>query len=284
MPTEWFTGSWFLDLLNWSMSLWNQTIESGAGILMQSPEAASPGIWNIMEGINTSMQGIGYGLLVLFFLIGLFKNTTNLKEFSLQGIFGYFLRFAGAKLAIDYSMQIMSAVISIVLEITGLINASGADLYIDKVPDNIASAASSMGIFDTGQFSLWLLSIAGVLITCICSILFMICVYGRFFRVYIHIALAPIGLSTLGGETTASTGKKYIMSFISVCLEAAVIMLAIVICKGVVAGGMFNVTLPEGANVALQLGNYIMSSLFAMVLVVTLTFSVNRMTKEMFGG
>ena len=33
------------------------------------------GIWNIVVQINDALQAIGYGLLVLFFAMGLFKNT-----------------------------------------------------------------------------------------------------------------------------------------------------------------------------------------------------------------
>lgn len=283
MPIQ--TGSWFLDLLNWSVEFWNQMMTTGAGILSQSPEDVSPGVWHVMTGINTSMRGVGYGLLVLFFLISLFKQTTNIKEFTLQGVFGYILRFLGGKIAIDYCMTIMSGIISIALDIIGVVDSSGSGITLNSVPQNIVDMANGMNAFDIGgQLPLWLLSLIGVLVTCICGILFLICVYGRFFRVYIHIALAPIGLSALGGEATASTGKHFLMSFISVCLEAAVIMLAIVISKGIIADGGFSLEIISGTGVATHLANYILTNIFAMVLLCTLTFGVNRLTKEMFGG
>lgn len=284
MPIQ--RGSWFLDLLNWAVDFWNQMMTSGAGLLTQSPESASPGVWDVMTGINTSMQGIGYGLLVLFFLISLFKQTTNIKDFTLQGVVGYLLRFLGGKIAIDYCMTIMSGIISIVLDIIGVVDTSGAAVTVDSVPQNIVDMANGLSSFDIGaQLPLWLLSLIGVLVTCVCGVLFLICVYGRFFRVYIHIALAPIGLSAFGGEATASSGKRFLISFISVCLEAAVIMLAIVISKGIISGGGFSLQLlGDDTGVTTQLANYIMTNIFAMVLLCTLTFGVNRLTKEMFGG
>lgn len=283
MPIQ--RGSWFLDLLNWSVDFWNQMMTTGAGILTQSPENASPGVWNVMTGINTSMQGIGYGLLVLFFLISLFKQTINIKDFTLQGVFGYILRFLGGKIAIDYCMTIMSGIISIALGIIGIVDSSGAGITLNSVPQNITEMANGMSSFDIfGQLPLWLLSLIGVLVTCVCGVLFLICVYGRFFRVYIHIALAPIGLSAFGGEATAGSGKRFIMSFISVCLEAAVIMLAIVISKGIITGGGFSLALLGDEGVTTQLANYILTNIFAMVLLCTLTFGVNKLTKEMFGG
>lgn len=285
MPTSWTTGSWFLDLLNWSVQIWNQMVDAGVGLLTQSPESVSPGLWNVMRQLNIGLQGIGYGLLVLFFLVSLFRQTTNIKDFTLQGAMGYLLRFLGGKIAIDYCLVIMSSIISIVLDVVGIINTSSTDMMIDTVPQNIVDMANGMSIFDIGgQLPLWLLSLIGCLITCICGILFLICVYGRFFRVYIHIALAPLGFAAFGGEVTANSGKHFLMNFFHVCLEAAVIMLAVVICKGIIGGGGWGIILGDDASVTIRLANYIMQNLFAMVLLVTLTFGVNRMTKEMFGG
>lgn len=285
MPSSWFEGSWFLDLLNWSVEFWNQIMATGAGLLTETPQSYSAGIWEVISGVNTSLQGIGYGLLVLFFLIALFRQTTNIKDFTLQGVFGYLLRFLGGKIAIDYSMTIMTSIISIGMEITGLVNASGSNIVLESVPKNIVDMAEGLGIFDIGaQLPLWITSLIACLVTCICGILFVICVYGRFFRIYIHIALAPIGLAALGGETTANSGKHFLMNFLTVCLEAAVIMLAILISKGIIQGGGIGVDLGENPNVATQLANYIIQNIFAMVLLVTLTFGVNRITKEMFGG
>jgi len=278
-------GSWFLDLLDWSVKIWNQMMSTGVGLLTQSPENASPGVWNVITGVNTSMQGIGYGLLVLFFLISLFKQTTNIKDFTLQGVFGYILRFLGGKIAIDYCMTIMSGIISIALDIIGVVESSGSGIMLDGVPQNIKDMANGLNSFDIGaQLPLWIASLIGVIVTCVCGMLFLICVYGRFFRVYIHIALAPLGLSAFGGEATASSGKRFMMSFISVCLEAAVIMLAVVICKGIVSGGGFSLELLGDTGDVTLLTNYIMTNIYAMVLLCTLTFGVNRLTKEMFGG
>ncbi len=283
MPIQ--NGSWFLDLLDWSVKIWNQMMSTGVGLLTQSPENASPGVWNVITGVNTSMQGIGYGLLVLFFLISLFKQTTNIKDFTLQGVFGYILRFLGGKIAIDYCMTIMSGIISIALDIIGVVESSGSGIMLDGVPQNIKDMANGLNSFDIGaQLPLWIASLIGVIVTCVCGMLFLICVYGRFFRVYIHIALAPLGLSAFGGEATASSGKRFMMSFISVCLEAAVIMLAVVICKGIVSGGGFSLELLGDTGDVTLLTNYIMTNIYAMVLLCTLTFGVNRLTKEMFGG
>ena len=54
-------------------------------------------------------------------------------------------------------------------------------------------------------------------------------VYGRFFKIYMYAAIAPIPLSTFAGETTQSVGKQFLKSFCAVLLEGAVIVLACII-------------------------------------------------------
>ena len=54
-------------------------------------------------------------------------------------------------------------------------------------------------------------------------------VYGRFFKLYLYTAIAPVPLSTFAGEPTQNVGKSFIKSYAAVCLEGAIIVLACII-------------------------------------------------------
>lgn len=54
-------------------------------------------------------------------------------------------------------------------------------------------------------------------------------VYGRFFRLYLYTAIAPVPLSTFAGEPSQNVGKSFIKSYAAVCLEGAIIVLACII-------------------------------------------------------
>lgn len=54
-------------------------------------------------------------------------------------------------------------------------------------------------------------------------------VYGRFFKLYMYTALAPVPLSTFAGEPSQNIGKSFIKSYSAVCLEGAVIVLVCII-------------------------------------------------------
>ena len=110
--------------------------------MTQSPETFKGGdIWNIITTLAGAMQGIGYGLLVLFFAMGVFQSAAGFKEmqrpeFALR----HFIRFAGAKVAVGYSMDIMSAIFKIcggivgnVMDSMGGMVSAGADLPTEIV-------------------------------------------------------------------------------------------------------------------------------------------------------
>ena len=54
-------------------------------------------------------------------------------------------------------------------------------------------------------------------------------VYGRFFKLYLYTAIAPVPLSNFAGEPSQNVGKSFIKSYAAVCLEGAIIVLTCVI-------------------------------------------------------
>ena len=58
------------------------------------------------------------------------------------------------------------------------------------------------------------------------SFILLLTVYGRFFRLYMFTALAPLPLASFAGEGTVASGKAFLKSYIGVCMEGAVIVLA----------------------------------------------------------
>lgn len=50
-------------------------------IITQSPQEFKGGaIWNVIVEINSALQAVGYGLLVLFFVVGMVKTCGSFAE------------------------------------------------------------------------------------------------------------------------------------------------------------------------------------------------------------
>ena len=262
------------------MGTWNGKLAELWALLTQSPETFKGGdIWNVINTLAGAMQGIGYGLLVLFFAMGVFQSAAGFKEmqrpeFALR----HFIRFAGAKVAVGYSMDIMSAIFKIcggvvnnVMASMGGMVSAGADL-----PTDIVDAIEGIGFFES--IPLWLVSLLASLIITVLSFILILTVYSRFFRLYMYTALAPLPLASFAGEGTSSTGKAFIKSYIGVCSEGIIIVLACLIYSAFSTPAVDS-TLPAVTMAWEYLGQLV----FNMLVLVGLVKGADRLAKEMFG-
>ena len=107
--------NWIVENLENALATWNEKLAEIWQLVSMTPqEFKGGGIWNIVVQINDALQAIGYGLLVLFFAMGLFKNTVNFQELRRpEAALRYFLHFVAAKAAVTYCMPLMLAVFDI---------------------------------------------------------------------------------------------------------------------------------------------------------------------------
>ena len=102
--------------------------------------------------------------------------------------------------------------------------------------------------------------------------------YGRFFYIYIYTALAPIPLASFAGESTQNVGVSFLKSYVGVCMEGAVIVLACVIYSGFVTAP--SVTTGEAAS---MVWSYLAEVAFNMLVLVGLVKGSDRVIHEMMG-
>lgn len=236
----------------------------------------------MISGISTAVQGIGYGLLVLFFAMGVFASAASFREiqrpeFALR----HFLRFAGAKVAVGYAMDIMLAIFSICGGIarTVMSGMGSSAAIVAQLPAEIKTAVTNLGFLES--IPLWLVSLLGSLIVWVLSFVLILTVYGRFFRLYMYTALAPIPLSSFAGEGTSVNGKAFLKSYIGVCMEGAVVVLACLIYSAFLGSGSpaANTNLPAVTMV----WQYIGQMVFNMLILTGLVKGSSQISKEMFG-
>ena len=74
-------NNWIIDNLNYAFGVWNDKLTEMWSLLSQSPQAFKGGaIWQTIQTVNGAMQGIGYGLLVLFLAIGIFRSSASFRD------------------------------------------------------------------------------------------------------------------------------------------------------------------------------------------------------------
>ncbi len=105
-------------------------------------------------------------------------------------------------------------------------------------------------------------------------------VYGRFFKLYLYTAIAPVPLSSFAGEPSQSVGRSFIKSYAAVCLEGAIIVLACIIFS--VFAVSPPVVKPDAAAVTMVWG-YIAELVFNMLVLVGAVKMADRVVREMMG-
>lgn len=275
---------WILDILENTLNVWNSTLTNVWAILTESPQTFHNGaVWLVITKIFTALQGAGYGLLVLFFAVDIFKHTTSFREFRHpEQVLRYFIRFVMAKASITYSMSIIKGIFTVTGGFVSTVKDSlgTASQIAATLPENIREAVEGAGILDKAFVYLVALLMCGIVI--VLSITILMKVYMRFFKIYMFVALAPIPTAAFAGETTSRHGRTFVQAFVGACMEALVIALACIIFTAFASDGSDLPTFFGESSAGLIIG-YMLNVIVQMVILTTLVSTADHVVKEMMG-
>ena len=276
------SDNWIVQNLQNALDTWNEKLSEIWQIITQSPENfKGGGIWDVIVQINGALMAIGLALLVLFFVIGVMKTCGSFAEVKKpEHALKIFIRFVLAKAVVTYGLELMMAVFNIVQGVVSTImNAAGFGGATQTVlPQEMVSAIEDVGFFDS--IPLWAVTLIGGLFITVLSFVMIMSVYGRFFRLYLYTAIAPIPLSSFAGEPTQNVGKSFLKSYTAVCLEGAIVVLACIIFS------LFATSPPvvdTSAAAITQVWSYIGEIAFNMLVLVGAVKMSDRVVREMMG-
>lgn len=276
------SDSWVVQNLQNALTTWNEKLTEVWKLLTMSPENFKGGsIWHVILTINGAMQAIGLALLVLFFLAGVVKTSANLTEIKRpEHALKLFLRFCIAKAVVTYGLELMMLIFEIVQGMISTIMKKSGIGSVNKMtlPKEMISAIEDCGFFES--IPLWAVTLIGSLFITVMSFIVILTVYGRFFRLYMYTAIAPIPLSTFAGQPTQSIGISFLKSYAAVCLEGAIIVLACVIFS------LFASSPPvvdTDAAPAAMVWKYVGELVFNMLVLVGTVKMSDHIVKDMMG-
>ena len=276
------SDNWVVQNLENAIETWNSKLSEIWTLLTTTPQNfKGGGIWNVIVNINGAVQAIGLALLVLFFVVGMVKTCGSFIEVKKpEHALKLFVRFAIAKGVITYGMELMLALFDIVQgTISTIMTAAGfGSATRTTFPAVMITTIESCGFFES--IPLWAVTLIGGLFITVLSFILIMTVYGRFFKLYMYTAIAPIPLSTFAGEPSQNVGKSFVKSYCAVCLEGAVIVLACIIFSLFAATPP--VVNPDAAAVT-QVWTYIGELVFNMLVLVGSVKMADRIIREMMG-
>lgn len=276
------SDNWVVQNLQNALDTWNSKLAEIWQILTQSPENfKGGGIWQVIVQIHGALQAIGYALLVLFFVVGVVKTCGSFTEVKRpEHALKIFIRFAIAKGVVTYGLELMMALFNIIQGVTSTImQTAGFGSTEDTVlPNEIIEAVEDCGFFES--IPLWAVTLIGGLFITVLSFIMIMSVYGRFFRLYLYTAIAPIPLSSFAGEPSQNIGRSFLKSYAAVCLEGAIVVLACIIFS------LFASSPPvvdSDAAAVTMVWSYIGELIFNMLVLVGAVKMSDRVVREMMG-
>lgn len=276
------SDNWVVQNLQNALDTWNSKLAEIWQILTQSPETfKGGGIWRVIVQIHGALQAIGYALLVLFFVVGVVKTCGSFTEVKRpEHALKIFIRFAIAKGVVTYGLELMMALFNIIQGVTSTImQTAGFGSTEDTVlPDEIIEAVEDCGFFES--IPLWAVTLIGGLFITVLSFIMIMSVYGRFFRLYLYTAIAPIPLSSFAGEPIQNIGRSFLKSYAAVCLEGAIVVLACIIFS--LFASSPPVVDPDAAAVTM-VWSYIGELIFNMLVLVGAVKMSDGVVREMMG-
>lgn len=276
------SSNWVVQNLQKALETWNSKLSEIWLLVTQSPEQFKGGtIWNVITDIHGALQAIGYSLLVLFFLVGVMKTCGSFAELKRPEIaVKMFIRFILAKASISYGLEWMMALFKIVQGIVAKIMATSglASTQEMVLPESIIKSIEDCGFWES--VPLWAVTLIGSLFITVLSFVMIMTVYGRFFKLYLYTAIAPVPLSSFAGEPSAQIGKSFLKSYAAVCLEGAIIVLGCIIFS------LFAASPPvvdTTAKAVTQVWSYVGELIFNMLVLVGTIKMADHVVKEMMG-
>ena len=276
------SDNWIVQNLENALNTWNNKLAEIWQLITQPPDQFKGGsIWKVIVDIHGAVQAIGLALLVLFFVVGVMKTCGSFAELKKpEHALKLFIRFALAKGVVTYGLQLMMALFNIVQGLVSTIMTAAGFGTAQKtvLPAEIVTAVESCGFLDS--IPLWAVTLIGGLFITVLSFIMIMSVYGRFFRLFLYTAIAPVPLSTFAGEPSQNVGKSFIKSYAAVCLEGAIIVLA---CINFSLFASSPPAVDPSVAAVTMVWNYVGELIFNMLILVGAVKMADRVVREMMG-
>ena len=276
------SNNWVVQNLQNALETWNEKQAEIWTLVTQSPQTfKGGGIWNIMVGIHGVVKAVGLALVVLFFVMGIMKTCGSFADLKRPEVtIKVFIRFAIAKSAVTHGLELINALFSVAQGlVSSIMSAAGfSAAQIAVLPEEIITAVEDCGFFES--IPLWAVTLIGGLLITVLSFVMIMTVYGRFFKLYLYTAIAPVPLSAFSGEPTQSIGISFIKSYTAVCMEGAIIVLGCIIFSLFAASPP--VVDPDAAAVSM-VWSYVGELVFNMLILVGTIKMADRVVREMMG-
>lgn len=245
-------------------------------------------IYGFAKVVNSGIASFAVFILIAMFFMELFETTIREAErISWERVMFIFIKLYFWRTIAAESYSLMTGILNSGDWIFGVILGKSGDYFWKgkaassfNVPDLLAKTVDSMGV------------VQGIVSIVVCVLMFMMLigsatsvfvpVITRAFKIIAYVSFAPVPIAMCANEQTSHTGKRFIMNFFAVCLEAAMILLMTLLYEAGLFSLLGSMKLGSSAN----LGTLINAILGLTVMNAVLAGAINlssQLSREIIG-
>lgn len=221
---------WFVSLISNALKIFCEKMQDLYNLLTIDPVTYRGGeLWDMSMKIFMALLGVGFTILMISAYLGLFSNLETIymarKPEVLFTLFGMVTICGGLiSIAPELLLLIVQFGQGLVKKATG-----GTFIFAEayQIPNIVRNAAQGLDTLQT--VLLWLVCLLGAIAVTVSTFTILLMAYGRIFKLYMYIAIAPLALPCCTSRATQRIGINYIKTFIVTCIEGLVIILAFMI-------------------------------------------------------
>ncbi len=207
--------------------VWDTVMSIILLVLPMSPQKYSPDAWGYVSGtLYPWFAGAGAVLLNLFCLLGFVRQASNIKENITTEMWIELL------IKVVLANVVMKNGITLFRSFFKAAGLTVVDIVVNT--PEIPSDPADLG-------SLIFTSIFGIIYfisAFLCGLKVLLEVLGRYFQIYVLVAVAPIAMATwAGGRGFEDTVYAWIRTFLTTVFQIVIIAIALIICR-FISGGL----------------------------------------------
>lgn len=240
------SGEWTASVLDTGLKVYNKFINFGFSLITKDIKSDFFKVfWDVIDFLNDVCVAIGSTLLVALFLYNLVNTviSTPRSEVNMEVIIYAFVKMLFCNFLVANALNIVVAIFRFGtnMVIYGIRQAGGEGFAEDGqgLPDDISFICKNGLSGLTGLFGT-IVAIIGTVAIFACAVGILMQIVIRFFKMFVLIPFSSLSFSTavMSDGNGSEIFKGYIKHLLAVSLEAAVMVLCLIMASAYTNGGM----------------------------------------------
>lgn len=284
---EWFIG-FFCDgaklLLDTGMGVYNSLAKHAVELLSKSPESFSgSGMSYVTSLANGSFYVLGTALVAVFFLIGFFSESIDIKsEMRLETLLKGLIKFSVAEYFVINALPLSKKLFAFV----GALVGSNTTVAFSLPPALNAALTAPIenGVNVGGAIGCFFLGLLSTAVLIVCGLILCYSAYTRFFKIMIMLPYGVLANSTLAGNRTIQhTAVSYWKHMLGVILEAVTMIIAIGLSAKMFSSGGLRLFSADGISLSVYCNYMMIEMIFCPLITVGIVKGAGQLTSKVLG-